>query len=219
MENVQDTPKIYNAIIGVMKDIGAIGKDKQNQQQGFLYRGIDQIYNALQPAMIKNKVFVVPTVISEKREERQTRNGGVLFYSRLEIKYTFCADDGSSISAQVIGEAMDSADKATNKAMSAAYKYACFQVFCIPTEEMKDADAECHEVAPTQPEPEIVYVDDIKIKALKMRMEKKGVKDSQIFERYKVDSFEKLTITDFMRACKSLEKMPDIEEQQIDLGL
>lgn len=216
MENVQDTPKIYSAIIGVMKDIGAVGKDKKNPQQGFMYRGIDQIYNALQPAMIKNKVFVVPTVVSEKREERQTQRGGVLFYSRLEIKYTFFTDDGSSVSAKVVGEAMDSADKATNKAMSAAYKYACFQVFCIPTEEMKDPDAEVHEVAAQQ---EVIYVDDVKIKALKMRMEKKGVKDSQIFERYKVDSFEKLTITDFMRACKSLEKMADVEEQQIDLGL
>ena len=48
---------------------------------------------------------------------------------------------------------MDSADKATNKAMSAAYKYAAIQAFCIPTEGDNDADATTHEVAPRQEAP------------------------------------------------------------------
>jgi hypothetical protein len=68
-----------------------------------------------------------------------------LIYSICTIKYTFYAEDGSSVSATVIGEGMDSGDKATNKAMSIAFKYACFQVFCIPTEEMKDPDADTPE--------------------------------------------------------------------------
>ena len=106
-----------------------------------------------------------------------------------------------------------------NKAMSVAYKYACFQVFCIPTEEMHDPDAECHEVAPEQQQPEVIYVDDLKIKVLKDTMAKKGVKDSQILERYKVSKFEELTVLDFMKACSGLEKMPDIESKQVDLGL
>ena len=139
---------IQKAIIGVMQDVGAVGKNDKNKQQGFMYRGIDAVMNALQPAMIKNGVFVVPTVLHEEREERTTKSGTVLFYTRLLIRYTFYADDGSYISADVIGEAMDSGDKATNKAMSIAFKYACFQVFCIPTEEMKDPDAEVHEVTP-----------------------------------------------------------------------
>ena len=64
------------------------------------------------------------------------------------IRDSFHAEDGSSIEAVVIGEGMDSGDKASNKALAVAFKYACFQVFCIPTEEMKDPDAECHETAP-----------------------------------------------------------------------
>ena len=43
---------------------------------------------------------------------------------------------------------MDRSDKSTNKAMSAAFKYACFQTFCIPTEEMRDADAESPQAQP-----------------------------------------------------------------------
>lgn len=140
--------EIYQAISGVMADIGAIGKDKKNAQQGFKYRGVDDVMNALQPVMVKHGLFVVPEIIDQKREERQTSRGGNLIYSVCTVRYTFYAKDGSSVQCVVIGEGMDSGDKATNKAISIAFKYACFQVFCIPTEEMKDPDAEVHEVVP-----------------------------------------------------------------------
>ena len=130
--------EIYQAIIGVMSDIGAIGKGKYNSQQGFKYRGVDDVMNALQPSMVKHELFVAPEIIDQKREERQTKNKGNLIYSVCTVRYTFYANDGSSVQCVVIGEGMDSGDKATNKAMSVAFKYACFQVFCIPTEEMKD---------------------------------------------------------------------------------
>lgn len=212
--------KIYGAIVGVMQDVGAVGKDATNKQQGFKYRGIDAVMNALQPAMIKNKVFAVPEVISEERTERQTAKGGVLFCTRLKVKYTFFADDGSSVEALVIGEAMDSGDKATNKALSIAYKYACFQVFCIPTEEMQDPDAETHDgIQPKQQDDAHILVDDIKIKVLKERMAKKGVTEKQILDRYKVKKLEELTVLDFKSACAGLDKTPDKEEKQVDLGL
>lgn len=148
-----ENEKIYEAISNVMAEIGAIGKEKKNQQQGFMYRGIDDVMNALQPALVKHKVFIAPEVLSEQREERASKNGGVMFSVRLEISYKFYTTDGSFIETKVIGEAMDSGDKATNKAMSIGYKYACFQVFCIPTEEMKDPDAEIHEPAPKDVKP------------------------------------------------------------------
>ncbi len=133
---------IYQAIRDVMNDVGALGKNRKNQQQGFMYRGVDDVMNALQPAFIKHNLFVIPEVLEQTREERTTTKGAQLLYSILKVKFTFYADDGSHISATVIGEGMDSADKASNKAMSVAFKYACFQVFCIPTEEMVDPDAE-----------------------------------------------------------------------------
>ena len=141
---------IYVAINEVMKEIGAVGKNQKNEQQKFMYRGIDAVMNAINPALVNNKVFIVPEILEQTREERQTKSGGALIYSVCKIKFTFYAEDGSHIEAITIGEGMDSGDKATNKAMSIAFKYACFQVFCIPTEEMADPDAECHEVAPKE---------------------------------------------------------------------
>lgn len=142
---------IYEAISRCMEEIGAVGKDAVNKQQGFKYRGIDAVMNAINPALIKNHVFIVPEVLEQSREERTTKSGGALIYSVCRIKYTFFAEDGSHIEAITVGEGMDSGDKATNKAMAIAYKYACFQVFCIPTEEIKDPDDETPE--PVAPEP------------------------------------------------------------------
>jgi hypothetical protein len=145
---MENTPAIYKAIIGVMAEINAIGKDRKNQQQGFAYRGIDDVMNELHAALTKNKVFVVPEVLNEERSTGKTRNGGDLFYTRLKIRFTFYTDDGSSVSAVVIGEAMDSGDKASNKALSIGLKYAMLQVFCIPTEDEKDPDAQSPQPAP-----------------------------------------------------------------------
>lgn len=139
---------IYKAINEVMKEIGAVGKNQKNSQQGFMYRGIDAVMNAINPALTNHGVFVVPEVLEQTREERTTSKGNLLIYSICKIKFSFFAEDGSHVEAITIGEGMDSGDKATNKAMSIAFKYACFQVFCIPTEEMVDPDAECHEVKP-----------------------------------------------------------------------
>ena len=137
-----ETSKIYSALSAIMSECPAISKSQKNQQQGFMYRGVDIVMNVLQPLMIKHKVFAVPEVLDSQRQERVTAKGGTLNYTILRVKYTFYAEDGSSVSAVVQGEGMDSADKSSNKAMSVAFKYACFQVLCIPTEEMKDPDAE-----------------------------------------------------------------------------
>ena len=142
----KEVKNIFETISAVMGEIGAVGKDSKNQQQGFMFRGIDAVMNAINPALVKYHLFIVPEILEQTREERVNSKGTTLIYSICKIKYTFYAEDGSSISATVIGEGMDTGDKATNKAMSIAFKYACFQVFCIPTEEMVDPDAECHEV-------------------------------------------------------------------------
>ena len=214
--------KIYKAILGVMADVGHIGKDRFNDQQKYKFRGIDQIYNALQPAMIKNGVFAVPIVEKEDRTERTNHNGTVIFYSRLHVTYRFYADDESFVEASVIGEAMDTGDKATNKAMSVAYKYACFQVFCIPTEEMKDPDADTYEDIKGQPDQQPDYdpsndlIDGMKKKTLLSVMEKKGVGEKMLLDRYKIRSLDEMKLIDWMKAIKALEKTPD---KPVDLGI
>lgn len=143
--------KVYQAINAVQAELAKAGitKDKRNQQQGYNFRGIDDVYNALSPLMAKHGLCILPRILTRDVQERQTQKGGVLFYVTVEAEFDFvAAEDGSTHVVRTFGEAMDSADKATNKAMSAAYKYAAFQAFAIPTEADNDADSHTHEVAP-----------------------------------------------------------------------
>lgn len=148
--------KVYKAISLVAKDLAeqGISKDRRNAQQGFNFRGIDQVYNALAPALVRNGLLILPRITERTVTERTTQKGGVLFYVVVKAEFDFVStEDGSVHIVTTYGEAMDSGDKATNKAMSIAYKYAAFQAFCIPTEETAiDADSEVHQVASRSPD-------------------------------------------------------------------
>jgi hypothetical protein len=142
---------VYKAIHAVQVAIGQIGiaKGRRNQQQGFMFRGIDDIYNAMSPLLAEHGLMILPRMVAREHEERATAKGGTLHYVTVAAEFDFIAvEDGTLHVCRTYGEAMDSADKATNKAMSAAYKYACMQAFAIPTEAMEDADA-------TTPEPSV----------------------------------------------------------------
>jgi len=125
--------KIYEAILGVMSGIGAIGKNNQNTHQNYNFRGIDDVYNALQPALIANRIFLTPYIVNVDHEIIDTGAGKRAYHTMLTVRFRFYAEDGSYVDCETVGEALDTSDKATNKAMSNAFKYAMFQVFCIPT--------------------------------------------------------------------------------------
>ena len=134
-----------------MKDIGAIGKDQKNAVQGFKFRGIDQFVNALHPALNKHNVFMTPrsTQFLQEVKDVTRSNGkaGVDKHVSIMMEYDFWAEDGSKITVgPVPAEGVDSGDKATNKALSAALKYALIQTFSIPTEDMAEADFDSPEL-------------------------------------------------------------------------
>lgn len=145
-------PLIYAKMALILADIDAITKDRTNTQgQTFKYRGIDDIYNELHASFAKHQVFCTTEVLERAQIERQSKSGGALFYTVCRIRFTFWATDGSSVSSITVGEAMDSGDKSTNKAMAVAHKYCLLQAFLVPTEDEKDPDGQTHEVMPRQP--------------------------------------------------------------------
>ena len=142
---------VYAAIAAVSKNMATqgISKDRKNQQgSGYNFRGIDDVLNALSPSLVEHGLVIIPRCIERESVERQTKAGGAIFYTTVKVEFDFIAvSDGSKHTAVMYGEAMDTSDKSTNKAMSAAYKYVAFQTFCIPTEGDNDADLNTHEVA------------------------------------------------------------------------
>lgn len=151
-------PLVYLAISQVQEDLATMGisKDKQNKGFGasYSYRGIDDVYQTLSPLLAKHRLVIIPRTLSRECVERTSAKGNALFYVSLDVEFDFvCTHDGSIHTARAFGEAMDSGDKATNKAFSAAYKYLCFLTFCIPVEGSPDADSESHVVEPKKEEP------------------------------------------------------------------
>jgi hypothetical protein len=146
---------VYKAINAVQIALAksGISKDRVNQQgASYKFRGIDDVYNAISPLLGIHGLCILPRMISRDLQERQTSKGSAIFYVTVEAEFDFVsAEDGSCHVVRTFGEAMDMSDKATNKAMSAAYKYACLQAFAIPTE--GDNDSETQTI---QPEPKAV---------------------------------------------------------------
>lgn len=147
--------KIYEQMGAIMSDVVAIGKNQKNQGQNFMFRGIDAVMDALHPIFSKHGVFILPEVLEDRTEERQTKEyidqygkqkGGTnLIYRVMRIKWQFVsAVDGSSVESVNIGEGMDSGDKAANKAMAISLKYALTQMLLLPYNEI-DPDSETHE--------------------------------------------------------------------------
>lgn len=198
--------KVYQAISSVMAALAVEGitKNNKNQQQGYSFRGIDNVYNALAPILSKNGLVILPRVLNREVTERTTAKGGFLFYVVVQVEFDLvCAEDGSKHTIATIGEAMDSADKATNKAMSAAYKYACIQAFCIPTESDNDADATTHEPLPEPQGVELVNATDISSIRAKLIA---GNKTEEAFCNYykivRIEDLPKATATTYLSARK-----------------
>lgn len=136
--------KVYQSIQAVMKELGemGIGKGGTNKDQGYKFRGIDAVYLALNPLLVKHNLVVLPRHVARTQSERPTKTGGLMTNTIIDIEFDFVnTEDFSKHTVRICGEGADTADKSTNKANSAAYKYAMFETFCIPTEAV-DGDAE-----------------------------------------------------------------------------
>lgn len=208
---MEEKKNIYETIIGIMREVPAIGKSKTNKTQNFKYRGIDDVMNALNPLMSKYGLFIAPKVIEKQREERTTKTGSLMTITILTIQYTFYAADGSSIDVVIVGEGMDTADKSTNKAMAIGMKYALFQVFCIPTEEMSLDDPD--RITPEEIIPEGV-TPQFKPKKITYNRRQKivdkikelGIANETVLGTLKVHGFDKL-------ADVTEDKIDEIEKE------
>lgn len=169
LSNVMPGPEggleILPAMQSVLDNVGAITKDKQTKGGSrFNFRGIDDVYLALHPLFREAGIIILTAVLQEQRDERVNDRGTVLAFTRLLMRFSFVSTkDGSQMVAVTQGEAMDSGDKSSNKAMSVAMKYAMFQAFTIPTEQVDDPDAEVHTVrAPGMTDEQREAIDGLK---------------------------------------------------------
>lgn len=146
--------EIHERMAEAMAEIGAVAKDDENRAQGFRFRGIDAVINAVGPVLRTHRIVVRPHAEEPKLDTYQTRNGATMTHAVLPVTFEFAAPDGSSVTCRTIGEAADAGDKVLSKAHSVALRIALLQTFAIPTDE-PDPDSQSHErAAPPDPDRE-----------------------------------------------------------------
>lgn len=142
-------PSIHVLMSRVMRDIHPVGKDGYNKDQGFKFRGIEAIVNALKEALVAHGVFYTPQVLSSEYGTFTTSRGTIMRTCSLRVQYVFFGPDGDYVTTVMEGESFDTGDKAVSKAESMALKYALVQTFNIPTAGViEDADATSVESEP-----------------------------------------------------------------------
>ncbi len=135
--------EIYVRLGQIMADVPAIPKEQKNVQQNYAFRGIDDVFNALHGLFAKHGVVILPEVLkAEYVQQLAGANQNLATDARLLVRYHFVAGDGSSVSMTCQGESRDYADKATNQALSGAFKAGLLQMFLIPLEGMPEQDKE-----------------------------------------------------------------------------
>lgn len=128
-------PSIREALQAIRAEIGPVGKHGRNEEAGYDFRSLDDIVDACSEAFQRHGVLTVPNIT-----KAEYRHVGSLTQAFLHITYAFEGLNGDKVEAHVIGEAASHSDKATNAAMSAAYKYALVQVLMIRSAAMEDSD-------------------------------------------------------------------------------
>ena len=146
-ENENKTGLIYKKLGEVMGKIGAIDKERKNEQQGFMFRGIEDFMNSLHGLMAEAGIIILPSEIEHIQENFETTNRegrkSLQFRTRLHLRFTFAStEDGSTVTADGWGEAADNGDKGYNKCKSIALKYVLMQMFLVPTKDIADPDKE-----------------------------------------------------------------------------
>lgn len=143
-------PTVIEALSAVMAEVQAIGKGDTNKEQGYNFRGIDAVINAVGPVFRKHGVIAVPVKCQANYRDVLTSREKRSRECTVAVTYRFYGPAGDFIDCEVPGESMDFGDKGAPKAMSVAYRIALLQTLCIPTHD-PEPDSESFERAATQP--------------------------------------------------------------------
>jgi hypothetical protein len=142
--------RVYAAINAVAVELAEAGvaKGHFNLENQYAYRSVDDVYNRVGPVLAKHKLCFLPRILERDAEERSGSLGDVILHVTVRAAFDFVSvEDGSSHVVEAFGEALDSGDKGTAKAMQSAFKYALLQAFCVPLGP-EDADARSPRLKP-----------------------------------------------------------------------
>lgn len=202
--------KVFQTINNVQKALTkkGISKDSTNSFDKYKFRGIDDVYNTLAPILAECGLCILPRILSREVVERQSAKGGAMYYVSVDAEFDLVdAEDGSMHTIKAYGEAMDRSDKATNKAMTAAYKYVCFMAFCIPIEG-NDADAETPQAEYQNVTPIAQSISDAQFALLERELVLRDVDVNAMLAAVGVSEIKDIPQSSFDRVMKTISEKP-----------
>lgn len=131
----EDWQMIHTLMARILADVGPVLKDQTNTHQNYNFRGIDQVVNKVNAAFKEHRVFLTSKIEHFALRDAMTTANKPTREATLRVVFRFHAPDGSFVETEVPGEALDTSDKTTPKAMSVALRIALLQMLLLPTTE------------------------------------------------------------------------------------
>lgn len=191
-----ETVAVHVALARALAELPSVGKTQRNAQQGYNFRGIEDIVNAVNPVLGRHGLVILPDVLERIGEERTTKSGGAWYTVHVHVRYTLVGPAGDTLTCSAWGEGVDNGDKATNKAMTTAFKNMLTQVFAISTKDISDGETqqppqtEGGQRAQAQSGGDPNLATDKQLKMLGVTASKIGVKDSAAARARIADQFD-----------------------------
>lgn len=216
---MSDLPSVNVAWANVMEEVRSVGKGDFNEDQGFRFRGVDSVVNAVGPALRTHQVAVVPKrIVNIETVEYETRRGTRMVNKQVTVEWEVRGPAGDSFTGEAVGEAADAGDKSISKAQSVSYRVFLLTSLCIPTG-TPDPDSETHERASVaQVDPAVEEANNARGEML-TRLKEYGWTADKLIKRFRDDyaadllSADTATVNAFASALEDEAKAQDAEKQ------
>lgn len=196
---------VAQALAEVMGLVQSISKDRRVTEgpARFSFRGVDDVMQAVGPALRQHGVIFAPSrVVSVEHERYTTAKGSPMHGVTVVVEYTITGPLGDTMTAAAAGQASDSGDKAVPKAMSVAFRTVLLQALCIPTDD-PDPDSTTHERGEEQADPRAEGWRAIEAKGTALGLDSAAIRaDYRAKQGHEIDGPESTadTLRDYYRA-------------------
>jgi hypothetical protein len=193
MSSETKTKNLYQKLLSITEEIGKIDKTGKNTMQGYSFIEQAKVVAEVRVQLAKHGVMIIPEIAERSLERynvtRSNGKAGTDIHVQVKSRYTLVNADNPDermICEWDAGEAIDSGDKATNKAVTASDKSFKMKLFNISDQDDPDAHspaAAAKEVSYTKsPEEPSRSVNDVPLSALTKDVLKEAIQKSNRFK-------------------------------------
>jgi len=149
------TENINTAILAIMEKVSYVQKER-SKDVNYTLKTENAVIQAIRPAMLEHGVFMYPVGVRDIHESQFEAGKYKNIWNRVICVHVFRflhAASDTHIDVEVLGDGADTGDKAGNKSMTTAKKYALLQTFLLETGDDPDLAQSPSETSKAAPKP------------------------------------------------------------------